>query len=54
MYYSDSIKVELTTFQKQYLTDLRRELNNLELLGESGSNEWWLVVESIDQIENNL
>ena len=54
MYYSDSIKENLTERQKCYLTELRKQLNNLELLGKSGSREWWEIAESIDEIENNL
>ena len=54
MYYSDSIKENLTEGDKRYLAELRKELKNLELLGKSNSREWWSIVESIGEIENNL
>lgn len=54
MYYSDSNKVELGNTKKQYLAELYIELNNLELMGKSNSREWWIVAESIGEIENNL
>ena len=50
----ENLKENLTNYQKRYLADLRKHLNNLESLGKSGSAEWWEISETIDAIENNL
>ena len=54
MYYSDSIKENLTDRQKSYLVELRKRLKNLEILSKSNTMEWWEITESIDAIEKNL
>ena len=37
----------------EILKSLKQELKNLEIQGKTGTPEWWLVVESIDEIEND-
>lgn len=48
------MKTALTTTQKAYLVELKKQLKNLEILGKKGTVEWWLIGESIDAIEKNL
>lgn len=48
------MKPTLTTTQKAYLAELRKQLKNLEILGKKGTIEWWSIGESIDALKNNL